>query len=581
MAGNAFTQIGSVYTSSTFRAWFDKTNEIIFKLNPLEIYGITNGTGITYEVDGDGIATIALDLPSVFGGDFSFQDGVTFEGSLNISGSTVDFGGATLYGKVVRSVNGQTGDVVFSTVSTPTNAVTGDILFYTPGGTWDTYSLFSDGPVDANRTPFHIGGSGGVFIGTTSGGPTAASFIKEGELQIVGKENSYPAIYMTNPNVSGLITNSGVFLTYENSNGSHLFKFQNKSLLGANGGSPLTIDFTKRTAIVGGNLASSATGDSALIINDNNSSKPIQYHDANGSTFTIRYLDASESSGRTSGGFAGLEGGSPETKGFREDKRLRLEQNFGSVEVELGNDQNSGFVVYGVTSTYGGAFKSPVIAARTDGSVVVGGIDSTDGGTTQSSWGSLNVASGRLLVGGTMGSQTSSGYQVLVSNGITAGWASLTPSLSSFSGSLSEPSNAVINSFDQTVSITETSSEIVFRDSNGNFLTGELSATINLPVMLLGGGLLPPGSSNGVIGVGIKVDGEPLDYKFVTWKDLYQYGAGAQIGTPINLSFTFSKEVSTRASMITFSTNGGFNSGFESFQYISPGNYLIQISNIG
>ena len=37
--------ISNVTDANTFRVWFDATNSLIQKLNPLEIYGITAGVG--------------------------------------------------------------------------------------------------------------------------------------------------------------------------------------------------------------------------------------------------------------------------------------------------------------------------------------------------------------------------------------------------------------------------------------------------------------------------------------------------------------------------------------------------------
>ena len=105
-------------TGDTFRTWFDRTNQIIGFVNPIEVYGLTNDVllpGITFSVDSDGIANLGLSLPGYITGDFVFGGGITFEGDLiTFAGNTVDFGGATLTGNVVRTVNGQTGDVTIS-----------------------------------------------------------------------------------------------------------------------------------------------------------------------------------------------------------------------------------------------------------------------------------------------------------------------------------------------------------------------------------------------------------------------------------------------------------------------------------
>ena len=95
MAGKAFTNLNKIFLSDTFRAWFDKTNQIISTINPLEIYGVTAGVsevaGITMEFNTDGTVTIGLDLPDALTGDFSFNTGVTFNNFVSVAGLTVDF----------------------------------------------------------------------------------------------------------------------------------------------------------------------------------------------------------------------------------------------------------------------------------------------------------------------------------------------------------------------------------------------------------------------------------------------------------------------------------------------------------
>ena len=179
MAGQAFDNLNKIFLSDTFfRAWFDKTNQIINTMNPLEIYGVTAGqgevAGLTMDFGADGIVTIGLELPNALTGDFSFNSGVTFANFVSVTGLTVDFSanggqGKTLTGRVVRTINGATGDVALDFVAIPGNSADGDILYYenTPvGATFRTYNLFSDGTADNGM--LHIGGSGGVFFGIIS-----------------------------------------------------------------------------------------------------------------------------------------------------------------------------------------------------------------------------------------------------------------------------------------------------------------------------------------------------------------------------------------------------------------------------
>ena len=127
MEGKAFNNLDKIFLSDTFRAWFDKTNQVVDTLNPLEIYGVTHGTGeiagITMQFGTDGIATIGLDLPDSLTGDFTFTTGVTFQNFVSVTGLTIDIGhsghGATVYGRVVRTVNGETGDISLNFLAAP------------------------------------------------------------------------------------------------------------------------------------------------------------------------------------------------------------------------------------------------------------------------------------------------------------------------------------------------------------------------------------------------------------------------------------------------------------------------------
>ena len=73
------TTLDTLLTSDTFRTWFDRSNEIIDAVNPLEIYGITTGgAGTSY--DGitisygltSGIHSIGFSTPAIIYGDTNF-----------------------------------------------------------------------------------------------------------------------------------------------------------------------------------------------------------------------------------------------------------------------------------------------------------------------------------------------------------------------------------------------------------------------------------------------------------------------------------------------------------------------------
>ena len=577
MAGNAFDNLNGIYLSDTFRAWFDKTNQIINTLNPLEIYGITNDqgeyAGITFTVGSDGIVTIGLDLPNSLTGDFTFVNGVTFAGFVNVSGSTVDFGGATLYGRVVRSINGQTGDVVFNTVTTPGGSVTGDILVYNRGGTYEGYQLFTDDfPLVAGLDPLHIGEDGGVFFGVTSGGASAAAWLSKGEIQLVGSTSS--AVYLTNNSLSTLTNTkiSGAEMRYEQEDGSNIFTIGGRNISGTRYGTKnLVLDFDNQSASIGGAL----TGDGILNIgNQSDLTNIVVFEDRSGSTFSLSYFEADEDGGRTSGGFTGLAafGGNPASKGLKDDERIRLEYTAGSVEIEInGPGKTSGFAVYGKDSSYGDLLL-PTLVARRDGNVVIGGIAPNDGGITGTTFGGLNIASGKLHIGGTAGAAISSGYQVLSSNGVTCGWRVLNSTATSLDGSIGLPSSGSLNTSTGSISISLSSAEFSPVDENNQPITGPFSATITIPQMLIKNAPVDaPIIPEGAVGVRMTLDGVNVD-KYITWEELYAGTLG--INKIISPSFTFTGNVGSRVLFDPFAS-------LDYFEYLSNGSYLITFNKLG
>ena len=85
--------IGTITDANTFRVWFDSTNRLITKLNPLEFYSITAGSGevagITIDLNRTtGAAVVGLSLPGHITGPHKFGGGITFENEVRFSGST-------------------------------------------------------------------------------------------------------------------------------------------------------------------------------------------------------------------------------------------------------------------------------------------------------------------------------------------------------------------------------------------------------------------------------------------------------------------------------------------------------------
>ena len=101
--------LSSLFLSDTFYTWFNKTNDLITKVNPIEVYSITASAdpvadGITLSDDGNGNFTIGYVLGATIPGDHEFLGDIAFAAGIS--------------GNLVNTYNGLTGAVVgVSTIS--------------------------------------------------------------------------------------------------------------------------------------------------------------------------------------------------------------------------------------------------------------------------------------------------------------------------------------------------------------------------------------------------------------------------------------------------------------------------------
>ena len=57
--------LDTLLTSDTFKVWFNTTNDLVDAINPLEIYGLTAGSGISIDyLTNTGIAKLSFTLPN-------------------------------------------------------------------------------------------------------------------------------------------------------------------------------------------------------------------------------------------------------------------------------------------------------------------------------------------------------------------------------------------------------------------------------------------------------------------------------------------------------------------------------------
>ena len=419
MAGNAFTNLNTIALSDNFRAWFDKTNEVVGALNPVSVYGVTPGTGITVAIDSNGIATVGLSLEDATTGDTMFTGSITFSNEVRYSGLTIDLHpsgghGATVFGRVVRSVNGATGDVTLSfTGVNDQTSHTGDVLIKA-AGTLSAYTIFQGFTFDSNRA-FKVSTQGGLLLGG-SAGITGMNHIgtrfRHGSLAIVG--GPYGDSGVTSAFVS--LLNLGYTGSDNAERGMHVHfgrinnaNTDNLGLVfqagGTNGdndtdGPLFVLDSTNRR--VGVNGITSALGgvhiktQSTVATSEND----ILLENGNGNTAAIRTALAG-----STGEYVGLEGSSsittPRFAGFQNRDRVRaiIDGGVNNFGVELRH--NSTPSTFTIQTQHGsGASLSPAFTVSQDGDIIVGGISA---GVTGSTFASVNLVSGRLLLGGTHG----------------------------------------------------------------------------------------------------------------------------------------------------------------------------------
>ena len=396
--------IDRITTNDTFKTWFNRTNEIINAVNPLNLYNISAGDGISIDFvdETTGVAQISFNLPGgtlaglVIPGNASFTGGMTFSGSLvTFNGGTVDFADSNLYGKLVTSVNGSTGDV---TVTAQVNLGNGDedgqiLVFNATGSTFDPVMFYKG----TTRDTIFVGSSGGVVIGGTLEG---AGFPRRGTLQIIGGSGdsaitggSSAGIYLRDGKYSGSNTREyGSYINYfrdENNNYVTTFNGGDTAGLQDTTSAPyINIDHTNRRLGLFG-----VTKPEGPIHYRSRVSKGISgdivLENTGGNSFGID-IDASEIT-------------------FRPNEIKKLKVLLGASAddatfIVTGN--NAGSLTLGTETT----FHIDQVGNVGIGTATVGG----SGGTH----GSLNVGTGLLYVGGTLGGD---GF-VLTSSGTTAAW---------------------------------------------------------------------------------------------------------------------------------------------------------------
>ena len=158
--------VTSLYLSDTFYTWFNKTNDVITKVNPIEVYSITadqtpQAEGITLSADGYGNWTIGYILGA------TIPNGHTFMGNIHFN--------AGVSGTLVNKFNGHTGEVTgVETVSgrAPVS-IDGNVesaLFIINGITGSTAGAMTLGATGIEGTVSSITAGAGYMLTTDSAG---------------------------------------------------------------------------------------------------------------------------------------------------------------------------------------------------------------------------------------------------------------------------------------------------------------------------------------------------------------------------------------------------------------------------
>ncbi len=126
--------ISNLNLADTFYTWYRRTNDIVQKLNPLEIYGITasqipglDGLIVTLN-DEDGIATIGYTMPYTIGNEHVFTGGITFEGDIVVDSPA----GASFMCNVQFEPNDAQGWVTFNSGDVQFRSGVNKVDFETP-----------------------------------------------------------------------------------------------------------------------------------------------------------------------------------------------------------------------------------------------------------------------------------------------------------------------------------------------------------------------------------------------------------------------------------------------------------------
>lgn len=151
-----YDPISNLNLADTFYTWYRRTNDIVQKLNPLELYGLSASTqpgydGLTIDINtATGIAQLGYALPYTIGNDHVFTGGLTFAGDI------VAISGTSFFGNVQFEPTDSTGFVTFNTGVVQFEDGVNNVDFFTNINIDDSDIKVTDSDIDIIGTPVEI-----------------------------------------------------------------------------------------------------------------------------------------------------------------------------------------------------------------------------------------------------------------------------------------------------------------------------------------------------------------------------------------------------------------------------------------
>jgi hypothetical protein len=214
-----YSDITTLSLGNTFGAWYAKTNEIITRLNTLDVGSVTGGDGILATKHPSIAGGYTLDLSGTVAKAMSFQDDVTIDGNLTVNGVlNYSFGGADTVSGINVEIPANTGVTIGNIVYIDSDGkaqkaladdeCTSEAIGIVVGFTGGNAQVATSGKISGSGLIQNfLGGSGSLQKGVVyflSSGVSGAGTTMEPDVT----EN------ISKPVLIGLTADSGIILPY-------------------------------------------------------------------------------------------------------------------------------------------------------------------------------------------------------------------------------------------------------------------------------------------------------------------------------------------------------------------------------